>query len=602
MKKESQGLNFIVSVIVTVMVCVAVAVMGDFYFDLIDDVLMKDILSGAYTGTPAGHNIQMLYPISAFIALFYRAYRGLDWYGIFLCLCQFVCVFIIVHRVSGWFEERVYKLVAAFAMLLFVLGAVGAHFLFVQYTYTCGMLSATAAFLIASHTGKGKRDHIIAVVLIIIAYLLRSEMLLLTLPITGVAIFARWILGRSELEDYYSGDVQISRYGEKKALFRRYIALFAAIVIGILASQVVHRISYSSPEWKQFNELFDARTELYDFQYIPDYEENKEFFDSIGLSRAEQELLVNYNYGIDDEINADTLMAVAKYASKQKTDEVPLLKGLAGSMVLYLYRLRNIAFQKSYEYPMTDAPLNIIALALYLIVIVVLFMDREKGKKLVAIATIVLLFACRSSLWLFIIVRGRDPIRITHPLYLMEIFVLLGLILVESKDNKWYAMAPLIAMALISAVFIPNQYSVIKDEMAERAKMRQHYDALYDFFNENRDNYYFVDVYTSVSALDGGERSFSEKMFDRVDNRIANHDIMGGWASKSPLYYEKLEQYGLTSMQDALLLDNVYFVSKEAFDPAWLPEYYADKGIDVKLEETCRVTDAFVVYKLTKAD
>jgi hypothetical protein len=55
-------------------------------------------------------------------------------------------------------------------------------------------------------------------------------------------------------------------------------------------------------------------------------------------------------------------------------------------------------------------------------------------------------------------------------------------------------------------------------------------------------------------------------------------------------------------MQDALLLDNVYFVSKEAFDPAWLPEYYADKGIDVKLEETCRVTDAFVVYKLTKAD
>ncbi len=602
MKKENQGLNLIVSVIATILVVVAVSVMGDFYFDLNDDVLMKDILSGVYTGTPAGHNIQMLYPISAFIALFYRAFRGLDWYGIFLCACQFLCVFIIVNRASGWFEERSFKLTSAISMLLFMLGAVGAHFLFVQYTYTCGLLSATAAFLIASHTGKGKRDHVLAVVLIIIAYLLRSEMLLLTLPITGVAIFIRWFLGRDELKDRYSDGVQISAYGEKKALFRRYVALFMAIILGILVSQVVHRISYSSPEWKQFNELFDARTELYDFQYIPDYDENREFFDSIGISRAEQELLVNYNYGIDDEVNADTLMAVANYASKQKTDEIPLLKALAGSMVSYMYRLRHIAYQKSYEYPMTDAPLNLIALALYLITVIIFMVGKDKGRKLKAIASIALLFACRSSLWLYIIVRGRDPIRITQPLYLMEIFVLLGLIMVEGRENSRLVMAPFLAVAIISAVFVPNQYNVIKDEMAERGKMRQHYDALYDFFDENRDNFYFVDVYTSVSALDGGERSFSEKMFDRVDNSLGNHDIMGGWASKSPLYYEKLERYGFTSMQDALLLDNVYFVSKEAFDPLWLLAYYADKGIDVTMEETCRVTDAFVVYKLVKAN
>ena len=39
----------------------------DLYYDLNDDVLIKDIVSGAYTGTPDAHSIQMLYPISFLI-------------------------------------------------------------------------------------------------------------------------------------------------------------------------------------------------------------------------------------------------------------------------------------------------------------------------------------------------------------------------------------------------------------------------------------------------------------------------------------------------------------------------------------------------------
>ena len=78
----------------------AVAVLGvfaalrfDYYYDLNDDVLMKDILAGVYTGTPEGHNIQMLWLVSAFISLFYRMIGTLPWYGLFLCLCHFGSLF-----------------------------------------------------------------------------------------------------------------------------------------------------------------------------------------------------------------------------------------------------------------------------------------------------------------------------------------------------------------------------------------------------------------------------------------------------------------------------------------------------------------------------
>jgi hypothetical protein len=602
MKKEHRGLNLIVSGLLTLIVIVAVSVMGDYYFDLNDDVLMKDILSGAYTGTPAGHNIQMLYPISAFIALFYRVYRGADWYGIFLCVCQFACIFIISHRIISFFEQKSFKFIAALLMGAFALGAVGAHFLFVQYTFTCGLMSATAAFLILTHEESTKWDHVLSVVLIIVAYLIRSEMLLLTLPIVGVAIFIRWLLDRTELKEYYSDGIQISRFGEKKALFKKYVILCAAIGLGIVLSQVVHKVAYSAPEWKQFNALFDARTELYDFQYIPEYDENKEFYDSIGLSKPEQELLVNYNFGLDEEINTDTLWAVADYASKLKTDETPLLKQLGTGLLYYLYRLKHVAYQKSYEYPMTDAPYNLLVLSLYLITAVIYCFLSDKDKKLPGILSLVLLFACRTSLWMFIIVRGRDPIRITHPLFFMEMAVLLGMIFMASKDNVRYIIVSLAVIGIISAAFVPNQYGVITDEMAERAKMRAHYDALYKYFDEHEDSFYFVDVYTSVLATEGEEKTFSEKMFHNVDNSLANHDLMGGWASKSPLYQEKIEKFGFENMQDALLLDNVYVVSKKTSDTDWIMQYYQDKGINTTLTETDRVADVFVIYKLSKAN
>ena len=89
MGNTSKSLNIKGSAAVAFLVMLFNAIGGDYFFDLNDDVLMKDILSGAYTGVPEGHNIQMLYPISALISVFYRVFRAPDWYGIFLCFLQF---------------------------------------------------------------------------------------------------------------------------------------------------------------------------------------------------------------------------------------------------------------------------------------------------------------------------------------------------------------------------------------------------------------------------------------------------------------------------------------------------------------------------------
>ena len=72
--------------IFTLVLVTVPAICFDYYYDLNDDTTIKDILSGAYTGVPNGYAIQMLYPLSWFIAILYKAVPQLPWYGLFLCV------------------------------------------------------------------------------------------------------------------------------------------------------------------------------------------------------------------------------------------------------------------------------------------------------------------------------------------------------------------------------------------------------------------------------------------------------------------------------------------------------------------------------------
>lgn len=581
MKKARINLEIIISVAVIAAIAIVVGICGDYYFDLNDDVLMKDILSGAYTGAPDGHNIQMLYPVSLFISLLYGIGSNIDWYGIFLLTCQYFCLGTIIYKTLKAGRNLEIKIIAVIAETAVIFGFFGAHLIYVQYTVVCGLLAATAAFaILTSEFPKGGMiDAVISVAMLLIAFLIRSEMLLLMLPMFFVTVLMKFAFSSKVMS---------------------FIRLGTAIVIGLVLCLGIHKLAYSSSDWKEFNRFFDNRTELYDFQYIPDYEENKEFYDSIGLSEGEYQLLVNYNFGLDDEIDADVLIEVAEYADSIRGEENPVFTRLKESLVLYLYRLRSIGIPRSYEYPMTDYPWNAGVILLYASAVILALTGYNKLRQLLLL---VVLFITRSGLWLFIIYRGRDPVRITHPLYFTEILILLGMILITADGRMRIKTASLVALSLIGIISIPSVLGVIRNENLQREEMLANYGALYDYFRENEDSFFFLDVYSSVSYADEVQyevATYSEKMFYNVDNSVYNHDILGGWASKSPLSAKKLEQAGLFDVQTALISDGVYFVQTLSKDTSWLYDYYRDKGIEIKIEKTGEIADLFAIYDITR--
>ncbi|MDE6845524.1 MAG: hypothetical protein K2J99_07140 [Lachnospiraceae bacterium] len=621
--EHSKGLKKYGNCILTfIVVALNIAVMGicfDFYYDLNDDTMMKDIMSGVYSGMPDGHNMQTLYPLGALIALCYRLCGAIPWYGLFLCLCQFGCFYLIGVRLCAMADSAYIpvrgggvsggqscaagkkamggRMILLLLLTLFLWGVCLPHFVSIQYTVSCAIMSATAIFWFYTTPKDITAQQFVvsnlpSVILVIVAYQLRTEMLLLTFPFICLAGLYRMV--------------------EEKELFARetlckYGAVLGMILVGMFLSSAADYAAYSEAEWKDFRDFFDARTTVYDFYpELVTGEMYSSALTELGVTSEQQALLNinNYNFGLDDAIDTSMLMRMADYASHtlgQAKDWAAIFKG---AVSFYIYR----------TFHGQDAPYNIIVLWAYIAVAAAGFILCHKnkaddaqmaGRRIVqryAFAwQLVLLAAVRSAIWMFILMRGRDPVRITHSLYLVEAALLLAILIRMlcscrmdmKRDGVMRGMG--ILLVLLMAGSAADSISQVRDDQTRREWTNTGWYEIDAYCREHTENFYFEDVYSTVS--------FSQKIFGGTDNGYANYDIMGGWMCKSPLYKDKLSRYHIISAKEALLGDdNVYLIisDTEALDRGfgWLIDFYESQGVGVTVEETDKIGEYYSVYKI----
>lgn len=544
----------------SVLLCVVIGIFFDYYYSLNDDVLMKDILAGVYTGTPEGRNIQMLFPISWFISLFYRVARPIPWYGLFLCLCHFGSIYLVTVRILSFSTGRLKKILLMVLEAGFVTLLLLKELVFIQYTVTCTLLAAVAAFLFyTAEPAESVRDfvknNLVSIVLVILAFQIRSEMLLLVLPLICVTGLCKWACEKP----FFT-----------KQNAAKYLSVFGGIMVGLFLSQGIHIVAHGSEDWQRFNVYFNNRTELYDFlwEWFPSYEGNEGFYESIELSENGRMLLQKYNFGLDEEIDEEVLGKISNYADELRRASTSFRGTLKKAVLNYRYRLFNE----------TDSPWNLIVIAMYVLV----FIAALLNKRFRFIWELLCLVMVRTGLWMYILYRNRVPERITHSLYLMEFMILLAFLLVECKrEDGLFSVCRVVFAGVLSVLCLINirtSVAEVHTEYTRRESIYQEFLAIQDYTKTNEGNFYFVDVYSSIS--------YSEKLFQDVDNTTANYDLMGGWASKSPLTKKKFRYFGISAMDEALLRqENVYVLDKSG-ELSWLINYYAEKGVAVNVEKT----------------
>lgn len=558
-EKWEQGLPYILAAIMILVLMVFVVFRFDYYYDLNDDMLMKDIVSGSYTGVPDGHNIQMLYPISWFLSLFYHLAGQISWYGIFFMVCHFGCFYLIALRsqsfVRKWYEKVILVIVEGILILTFFLY----ELVFVQYTVTAGLLGVTAAFLLYTTDRNVSnqvfiRKNVVSILLVILAFQVRTEMLLLIFPMICVVGIWKW----SEEEHVLA-----------RGSFVRYFTIIGAILLGMLLSKGAHMIAYGSNDWKVFNNLFDSRTELYDYQKIPSYEENKAFYDSIDLGKSEQRLFENYNYGIDPKIDEAVMTKVAEYARENRVAEEPFVQRVISSVKQYL---KVVLFQR------TDIPWNYLVLINYLLVIIVAVL----GGQYACFWKLPFLFMVRSMLWLYIVYGNRAPIRITHTLYLVEFLILCGLLLQMSSKLQKRCLWIMVFLGIFALRYAPSGLQYVQTEYDRREEVNQEYLSLRSYCSAHTEGVYFLDVYSTVA--------YSEKIFAGENNAFDNYEYLGGWACMSPCNVQKLQAFGMNTIEEGICeQDHVYVVSHAKREIDWLEEYLAERGYDKTVEKVDEV-------------
>lgn len=595
---------------------VLIGAVFDYYYDLNDDTLMKDIMSGRYAGVPDGHNMQTLYPLGLAVSLLYRLCGEIPWYGLFLFVCQFGCLFLVGARTAGLIQRKGKDragasgsgVTAAVLLTVFVWGGFLTHLAEVQYTITCALLSATGIFLLLTMPERDTwkdffKEGLPSILLFFLAYQLRTEMLLLTLPFAALAgLFSM---------------VQESRRGGKESLFR-YLAAALLLLLGMGLLSGADAAAYASEEWKDFRTFFDERTTVYDFYPEAVTQDTySEELEGLGVSENQQELLRNYNFGLDEEIDTVLLSKVADFAKSQIGGSRDWTTLFRQRFAEYLYRITHGE----------DAPYNLLVLCLCAAVLVrgiagaVCEKKEPFYRRYAALWVLVLYALMRTAIWMFLLLRGRYPERITHSLYLTEIFLLFAMLLrlgrtmprAEEGNGRGDFCRSLqrgvlrglgLVMLLVCILNAEQQVRTLLQRQTERESVNQERQAIEEYCALHPDCFYFEDVYSTVS--------FSEKLFAETggiskaeaggEYRGCNYELLGGWMCKSPLYREKLRAYDIDEAGEALLFSEgvcLIVSDTEAQNGfSWVTDYYKEQGIDAAVICQERIGEHYGVYRV----
>lgn len=598
MSKRIRGRKFLISAAeaaVTAGMLILLACLFDYRYATNDDVFIKAIVSGQYSGVPNVHNIQCIILLNNFFVLLYRVCSFVPWFGIFMVGSQFCSLYgILVCLIKKMNFHRTYRYLCAAAVNVLLWSIMVSEIVILQYTYTASLLIVSATvrlyYAVEQEASKERNRIWYAGLLInfLLAFCLRTEIFLFLLPFSVLLTVIR---------------CSSAEAGFHSREWGKWGAFWGVLLLCVGALYMADHIGYKEEGLREYRQIFDYRTQLYDFLTLPDYEENQEFYKAADISEGQYTLLKNYNFALDEEITSKTLKSVVDYANEKRVAQyqgleryymqmftLPLREGLWS----YTHRVLGDPVVAADDYPW-----NFVSAGLYVALLVSACFTRRVRNLVYAF----LMFSMRSGLWMYIILRQRTPPRVTHSLFIMEIVCLLLLVFEElshlekteglRKSGWLYPGMAGLFLAGAGAVAV-HSWSGFAGAYRETVAFNTEWKSLLEYCSEREENFYFMDVYSTVN--------YSQEIFGKELSRPENYDICGGWLAKSPLCEDKYRHFGFTSPRMALVeKDNVFFVAEQGSDLDWLVLLYEEKGIAVSLDYLENVAGRFDIIKLNAA-
>lgn len=540
-KRNRTGTAVLLSALITAVLSIVLYKTFPFVYAINDDVMMRDIASGAMTGTPDGHLIFIKYVLGFLLSRVYLLFPGFDWYGILMTGLVMFSLAVVLYRGLADIRKRSARVFYLFLTITVFVCVILQQMVLFQWTVTAAITGVAGIFLFYTGSGEslGKKriEEALAVLLLLLAFSIRDSVFVMLLPIAGLCYLFKY------------GNID---KGRKFSLSVRHLAVPAALFLGCAGILLVESLAYKSPEWKKYNAYNAYRSEVYDQYGVPSYSKEKEFYASVGMQEEDVRAVKNYSLLFVDDLFDCKMQEIAEYAKTTQSETEPVGKRLLNGIE------RVYADFESDRY----APLTWFVFCLLLLTTV--FCYQRKSRQLYLLAAGV---GIQLLLWCYLGFQGRVVERVSFSMHLSTFMLTAAILFRElavwepEERLRWFKVCGSLLLLGIACL----EWKEIKGAALEKAAVNQEYLAMCQYLNEQSDFIYLLHTNSVEQYTD----NFHLRKTIPEDHMV----LMGGWETFSPLEIQKREALGLLDVKKAWYERNdILIVSR--FELAYLRTYF----------------------------
>lgn len=532
-------------------------------YAIADDVIMRDIASGAFTGTPDGHLIFIKFVLGWLMSRCYDVLPSVDWYGFILIGTMFLGMAACLYRGFCLDKSLRWKVVyGALALLLF-----GHTMLFhvAQFEWTLCAAFAGGAALFFYVTLQSSGENLVVYGLLLLTFCIRSDIFWMLMP--GFGIFYLW-------KHVCFGETGEEIRGKNRFPLRlRGWGLPAAVFLSVGAVALVEQMAYGGEEWETFFRFQTARSEVYDYYEVPAYEKNPELFMQQDITGQELRCLRHYALYLVEDMDAEKMELLAREAKRQSGQEMGTKRQIWQGVKLSAEQF----FSPHY------APVNLYGLLLAVYLLLYTWKRDRWG-----LVWVLFLLFFQGLLWFALGFMGRLPERVAQSMHWADLAIMAGALcqlraFPGKKQERLILWMGGISFFLLMILSWKDTLSSNRQKLLADGN----YQLFKEYCKEQEDSLFFVETFRAEPV--GGAQVTA-----RGDFSLNRCLTLGDWYTTSPLDEERFRALGISGVKDALLSrDKVYYVARDVEGDGFFGDYIRENYEDfhVSLEEVVTIEE-----------
>ncbi|MDO5147201.1 MAG: hypothetical protein Q4D60_09380 [Eubacteriales bacterium] len=556
-----------------------------FSYEVNDDATVVQILDGSYTGMPDGHAVFVRYPLSWVIQklyernpqipFFHAQTRDMNWYIAVLVILSAVALAAVLFQMMQYFQCNRILLCAAFNLGFVMIW--GKCFFNLTFSTVAAFFGCSALLFfgfLRKEVAWRPWNLMMLGLLMTASWCLRKQCFYMVLPFLAVELLTKYHI------HFF------------KSVKPWVVLSFCGILMAGVISLDGHM--YASQQWKQYFIYNHARAWLQDYKGFPEYEEEKNFYDSLGIDEAKRNAMARYTYCLVDDFRTEWVEKTYQHC-KEKQPESSWKERWASSEKTAQRYLKKMS--------QTDERLKVFCFYFWIVLIplgiltVIVRGRRRLGELIRNMFRVGMMAVLVWAEWMYLAMNGRFPQRVEEAIRLLTLSV--GLLLTAKllhmwKDApfvRWHALLQILLLAVwIHPGVLQRELDDIRGIQEYNLRYASEKSEVLEYCGAHPEALYILDT-----------PSFTKMSRPQDNLRQGNWFMSGSWAAYTPLYHEKLSGAGTQTLGSSFLLrDNVYLITKGKKNVASILGYERREAVQAEIVDEIATSGNyfFEVYKI----